>query len=109
MKVLGCGISRIRAMFLSEAMMIGFGGGLMGLVLSFLLAQLINNVPAIGALLRQLMGASAFGSGGLSAIITPELALMTWLGAILVSVLSGYIPANRATRMSAQEAIRSVG
>ena len=109
MKVLGCGISRIRAMFLSEAMMIGFGGGLMGLVLSFLLAQLINNVPAIGALLSQLMGASAFGSGGLSAIITPELALMTWLGAILVSVLSGYIPANRATRMSAQEAIRSVG
>ena len=30
-------------------------------------------------------------------------------GAILVSVLSGYIPANRATRLSAQEAIRSVG
>lgn len=109
MKVLGCGISRIRAMFLSEALMIGFGGGLVGLVLSLLLAQLINNVPAIGALLSQLMGASAFGSGGLSAIITPELALMTWLGAMAVSVLSGYIPANRATRMSAQEAIRSVG
>lgn len=109
MKVLGCRISRIRAMFLAEAMMIGLGGGLVGLALSFALAQLINNVPAIGALLSQLMGSSVFGSGGLSAIITPDLALLTWLGAILVSVLSGYIPANRATRLSAQEAIRSVG
>lgn len=109
MKVLGCKISRIRAMFLSEAMMIGVGGGFIGLLLSFALAQLINNVPAISALLSQLMGASIFGEGGLSAIITPELAVCSWLGAIAVSVLSGYIPANRATRMSAQEAIRSVG
>ena len=109
MKVLGCRISRIRAMFLSEAMMIGLGGGFMGLVLSFALAQLINNVPAIGALLGQLMGSSIYGDSGLSAIITPDLALLTWLGAIAVSVLSGYIPANRATRLSAQEAIRSVG
>ena len=109
MKVLGCRISRIRAMFLSEAMMIGLGGGFMGLLLSFALAQLINNVPAIGALLGQLMGSSIYGDSGLSAIITPDLALLTWLGAIAVSVLSGYIPANRATRLSAQEAIRSVG
>lgn len=109
MKVLGCRISRIRAMFLSEAMMIGFGGGLLGLLLSFGLAQLINNVPAIGALLGQLMGSSMYGDSGLSAIITPDLAMLTWLGAIFVSVLSGYIPANRATKLSAQEAIRSVG
>lgn len=109
MKVLGCRISRIRAMFLSEAMMIGFGGGFMGLLISVGFAQLINNVPIISQMLGQLMGASVFGDGGLSAIITPDLALMAWGGAIAVSVLSGYIPANRATRLSAQEAIRSVG
>ena len=109
MKVLGCRISKIRAMFLAEAMMIGFGGGLMGLLISVGFAQLINNVPIIGQMLGQLMGSSIFGDGGLSAIITPDLALMAWGGAIAVSVLSGYIPANRATRLSAQEAIRSVG
>lgn len=109
MKVLGCRISKIRAMFLAEAMMIGFGGGLMGLLISVGFAQLINNVPIISQMLGQLMGSSIFGDGGLSAIITPDLALMAWGGAIAVSVLSGYIPANRATRLSAQEAIRSVG
>ena len=110
MKVLGCKISRIRQMFLSEAMIIGLGGGFCGLLLSYGLAQMINNVPAIGSLLGELMGSSMYGGqGGLSAIITPDLALMAWAGAILVSVLSGYVPANRATRMSAQEAIRSVG
>ena len=109
MKVLGCRISKIRAMFLAEAMMIGFGGGLMGLLISVGFAQLINNVPIIGQMLGQLMGSSIFGDGGLSAIITPDLALIAWGGAIAVSVLSGYIPANRATRLSAQEAIRSVG
>ena len=56
MKVLGCRISEIRAMFLAEAMMIGFGGGLMGLLISVGFAQLINNVPIIGQMLGQLIG-----------------------------------------------------
>lgn len=109
MKVLGCRISKIRMMFLTEAMMIGLGGGFIGLVLSYGLAQMINNVPAISNLLSQLMGSDVYGSSGLSAIISPSLALLSWAGAIAVSVLSGYIPANRATKLSAQEAIRSVG
>lgn len=109
MKVLGCRISKIRMMFLTEAMMIGLGGGFVGLVLSYGLAQMINNVPAISKLLSQLMGSNVYGSSGLSAIISPSLALASWAGAVAVSVLSGYIPANRATRLSAQEAIRSVG
>ena len=42
MKVLGCGLGKIRAMFLVEAAMIGFLGGVFGVAISYALSLLLN-------------------------------------------------------------------
>ena len=46
MKVLGCDLRNIRSLFLMEAGFIGFIGGVIGLVLSFILSVVINKVAA---------------------------------------------------------------
>ena len=46
MKVLGCKMSKIGAMFLTEAGIIGLGGGILGLSISYILSWVINTVIA---------------------------------------------------------------
>lgn len=46
MKVLGCGLGRIRDMFLMEAAYIGLLGGVLGLCLSYGISQIINHFLA---------------------------------------------------------------
>ena len=42
MKVLGCSLGNIRAMFLTEAAFIGFVGGIIGLIISYILSFVCN-------------------------------------------------------------------
>lgn len=41
-KVLGCSLKNIKQMFLLEAAFVGFGGGVIGNIVSFLLSAIIN-------------------------------------------------------------------
>lgn len=115
MKVLGCKLNNIRMMFLSEAAFIGVFGGLFGLVVSFILSYALNNVPALQSVVQSVMQggeASYFmtmsdGSGATTSIIPAFLALGTWAGVVLVSVISGIQPAQRAMKLSSLAAIRS--
>lgn len=94
MKVIGASLKDIKRLFLTEAAFIGFSGGVVGIIVSFGVSFLVNLVAA-----RQ-------GS-------TMQSAIPIWLalGAIAfatgVGILSGYLPAKRAMKLSALTAIKT--
>ena len=124
MKVLGCEIGNIRRMFLIESGMIGFIGGVAGTILSYIISFGMNNMTMIvyglNTLLMKLginatidlsslMGSSDsmyYGSGTVMSIIPFWLVLAAIGFAVVVGLLSGIVPASRAVRISALEAIR---
>ena len=108
MKVLGCKLGNIRALFLTEAAYIGFFGGGAGLLLSLLLSYALNNVYWLQQIVSSIMSSSALFSvdGASTSVISPTLAWGTWAFVIGVSVLSGLYPAYRAMRLSSLAAIR---
>ncbi len=106
MKVLGCKMTNIRLMFLIEAAYIGLFGGGAGLIVSFLISYGLNNIPWLQEMIASIMGGGA-SMGGTTSLITPGLALGTWVGVTAVSVLSGLHPANKAMKLSSLAAIRN--
>jgi len=102
MKVLGCLISDIRKLFLFEASMIGFFGGICGIGLSYLASYLLNKY---GAQIGSALGGFGGGSGKIS-VIPLWLVLLALGFSVLVGILSGYYPARRATKIKALEAMR---
>ena len=89
-KVLGCSLGNIRSMFLIEAGLIGFFGGIFGLGLSFGLSAIVN--AAIGQI----------------SVIPFWLALLGLGFAVGVGMIAGISPALRAMKLSPLEAIRSL-
>ncbi|MBE6894348.1 MAG: ABC transporter permease [Ruminococcaceae bacterium] len=105
MKVLGCEIKNIRAMFLFESAGIGFIGGIVGVAISYLLSFGLNYIA------NSMMGASYNMYGEVTktyiSIIPLWLALVGVGFSSLVGMLSGYIPANKAVKISALTAIKN--
>lgn len=95
MKVIGCRLRDIRWQFLVEAGLIGFIGGLAGLVFSFIISKVLNVVLA-----------GSVGYGDSLSIIPLWLALLGLGFATGVGLISGFGPANRAVNISALEAIK---
>ena len=112
MKVLGCELKHIRTMFLFEAGAIGMLGGLVGVALSFALSFVLNNISTLmaggGAAdgILSIFGMYGMGNGGKLSIIPPWLVLVALGFSTLVGLISGVVPANRAVKISALEAIR---
>jgi len=100
MKVLGCGLGNIRSMFLSEAAFIGFLGGIVGLILSYLISFLLNQFLA-----PMLM--SDYGANVNISSIPLWLALIAVAFSTVVGMVAGFFPAQRATRLSPLAAIRN--
>lgn len=96
-KVLGADLADIRRLFLIEAGLIGFFGGAIGLLLSYLISFILNKVGA------GYMGAP----GSYLSVIPITLAFGAVVFATLVGLISGYSPARRAMNLSALEAIRN--
>ena len=101
MKVIGASLSDIRKMFLLEAGMIGFGGGLVGVGLSFLLAWVGNKF-----VLPMISGSLGL-EGGRLFVIPWWLALGALVFATFVGIISGYYPAQRAMNLSALEGLKN--
>jgi ABC-type antimicrobial peptide transport system permease subunit len=101
MKVLGCLLSDIRNMFLFEAGVIGFTGGIAGLLFSYGASFVLNKFA--GGLFG---GGGAPGENTIS-IIPVWLALAALGFATLVGLISGFMPARRAMKLSALEAIKT--
>lgn len=110
MKVLGCELGNIRTMFLLESSTIGLIGGLIGVGISLIASFVLNNLSTLGQGLdlSGLMGGGYYmgGGGGTISIIPPWLMLAALVFATLVGLVAGILPANKAVKISALEAIR---
>lgn len=102
MKVIGATFNDIRLMFLAEAGMIGFFGGLLGLVFSYGLSFLINQLS--GDFMGNYMGT---GEALNISLIPWWLAVFAIVFSILIGLLAGVYPANRAVKLSPIEAMRN--
>ena len=101
MKVLGCIVTDIRKLFLFEAGIIGFLGGVLGLALSYIISIVLNKYgPEIGASL-------GISSGSSISVIPGWLAITAIIFSVVVGMVSGLYPAIKATKIKAIEAMRS--
>ena len=102
MKVLGCSLSNIRSMFLSEAALIGFIGGCLGIGLSFILSVVVNKFIA-----PTFMEDYGFAEGTSVSVIPPWLILAAIAFSTVIGMIAGFFPAQRATKLSPLAAIRN--
>ncbi len=101
MKVLGCALENIRMMFLIEAGIIGFIGGAVGVILSFAVSAVINYVAA---------GSDLLGIGVSTAELSRIpiwLALLSIVFAVVIAMIAGFFPSQKAMRLSPLAAIRN--
>ncbi len=101
MKVIGAELRDIKRLFLFEAAMIGFLGGIFGVIISFGASFLINTV------LSGMNGESGYYGPQMLSDIPMWLALSALGFSTIIGLLAGYYPAVRATKLSALEAIRT--
>lgn len=114
MKVLGCKVANIREVFLMEAGLIGFCGGLAGVGVSLAISKLLNYLATNGSLsgengnfLSGLMGGiGSMAMGSELSIIPGWLMISAIVFATIIGLVSGFYPANRAVKISALEAIK---
>jgi ABC-type antimicrobial peptide transport system permease subunit len=102
MKVLGCDMRDILAMFLSEAGCIGFIGGVIGLLFTMLLSAVANAL--LSGTLAQSMG---LPEGSKLSLIPWWLAVGAVVFATLMGTIAGFFPARRAMKLSPLAAIRN--
>ena len=106
MKVIGASIKDIEKLFLVESGFIGFFGGILGVVVSLIISFLFN-ILAKGWLLSNMIGTDDMSIDAKISVIPIWLIIVALLFSTFVGVLSGYLPAKRAMKLSALEAIRS--
>lgn len=95
MKVLGCELKDIKNMFLTEAAAIGLIGGTAGVLICYILSAWIN-----------IIGEFMSGNKAAISIIPPWLAIFGMLFSMIVGIVSGYVPALKAVKITALSAIR---
>ena len=95
MKVLGCDMRNIQAMFLIEAGYIGLIGGVVGLAVSYGVSVIINKVSEVSGNISNL------------SFIPSWLAGMAVLFAVVIGMAAGFFPSRRAMKLSPLAAIRN--
>jgi putative ABC transport system permease protein len=96
LKTLGFTQIRVLSMFVSESMALAVTGGVFGVVVArFVIAWLTHQFIGLGIPLDMKVNA-----------ITASIALLT---ALMLGIVSGYLPAHRASRMNIVDALRHIG
>ena len=103
MKVIGCRIRDIQSLFLIEAAYIGFIGGTMGVLFSYLLSVLINHVVTNSEIGAEM----GFQAGSALSVIPLWLGPVAIVFAILIAMVAGFFPSLRAMKLSPLAAIRA--
>jgi putative ABC transport system permease protein len=100
-RALGARRRHIRFQFLAEALVLTLLGGAVGIVLAYGVAALIGNLPLLGGLFKD-----ESGKGDVHLHIQTRTLLLSTAILALVGVLSGVVPALRASRLDPVEALR---
>jgi putative ABC transport system permease protein len=91
----------IRAQFLAEALVLTLMGGIVGIALAYSLSAAIGTLPLYGAFDEELAG-----KGDIHLYISAATLLVSTGILVLVGVISGLVPALRASRLNPVEALR---
>lgn len=99
MKAMGMKSSEVQELFLTESMIMGFVGGLMGILIGFAAGKLVGLVLSVFSIIK------GVGFVDVSYLPFPFLITIIFLS-LLVGIATGIYPARRATKISALNALR---
>lgn len=99
MKAMGMKSKEVKELFLTESMIMGFFGGVLGVAFGFLSGKLISGIISIFAISK--------GVGFIDISFIPlTFILFIVVLSLLVGLITGIYPARRATKISALNAMR---
>jgi putative ABC transport system permease protein len=101
LKALGATNFEIMKLFLFESAMIGFIGGLIGVLLGFIASGTISEIG-----IRMIGVGGGIGMRTSMTVITPQLVLFAIGFSVFIGVVSGLLPARRAASLQPVEALR---
>ncbi|MHB8216183.1 MAG: ABC transporter permease [Candidatus Sulfotelmatobacter sp.] len=99
-KALGARRADILLQFLAEALTITFIGGLLGIILAYVVSLSVGRLTLYSAMAKNAE------SGDIRLIIAPSTVIVATLILTLVGLISGMVPALRASRLDPIEALR---
>lgn len=99
LKALGMTRKDIMNLFLVESALIGLVGGILGLLIGFIISGIIGQIASIFLANTRIGGASLVS-------ISPALIIFAIVFSISIGILSGIFPARRAAKLQPVEALR---
>ncbi len=100
-RALGARRRHIQAQFLSEALVLTMLGGIIGIGVAYALSAIIGTLPFFGPLYED-----TSGKGDIHLAISATTVLLSTAILVIVGVLSGIVPALRASHLNPVEALR---
>ncbi len=102
LKALGARKRHIRMQFLGEALALSILGGVLGYILSMVIANWIGVIPLLGPIFED-----TSGQGDIHLIVNCRVFFTSFLTFAVIGLLSGTWPAIKASRLNPVEALRS--
>jgi len=102
LRALGARKRHIRMQFLGEAFALSILGGIIGYVLSILIAHWVGVIPFLGPIFED-----ASGQGDIHLVVNIRVFLTSFITFAIIGLLSGTWPAVKASRLDPVEALRA--